>query len=93
MLYINLEAAHSHVFNDRLKFSGVFIGFFRFYNLDITLVNYWFQATGHSFPPRNVIFGLREHCTIFLKIYFFTLKWGSFYHFSPSIYQYNFGDS
>ena len=30
----------------------------------ITLVNICFQATGHSFSPRNVIFGLREPCTI-----------------------------
>ena len=30
----------------------------------ITLVFFWFQDTGHSFSPRNVIFGLREPCTI-----------------------------
>ena len=32
--------------------------------LGIILVNYLFQATGHSFSHRNVIFGLREPCTI-----------------------------
>ena len=41
----------------------LFIGIFRFFPY-ITLVNFWFQATGHSFSPRNVIFGLREPCTI-----------------------------
>ena len=30
----------------------------------ITLVNFGFHATGVSFSPRNVIFGLREPCTI-----------------------------
>ena len=30
----------------------------------ITLVNFLFQATGHIFSSRNVIFGLRELCTI-----------------------------
>ena len=41
----------------------LFIGIFRFFPY-ITLVNFLFQATGHSFSPRNVIFGLREPCTI-----------------------------
>ena len=26
-----------------------------FEQVGITLVNFWFQATGHSFSPRNVI--------------------------------------
>ena len=30
----------------------------------IALVNFWLQATGHSFSSRNVIFRLREPCTI-----------------------------
>ena len=30
----------------------------------ITLVNFRFQAPGHSFSPRIVIFGLNEPCTI-----------------------------
>jgi len=37
----------------------LFIGIFRFFSY-ITLVNFWFQATGHSFSHRNVIFGFRE---------------------------------
>ena len=41
----------------------LFIGIFRFFPY-ITLVNFWFQASGHSFSPRVVIFGLSEHCTI-----------------------------
>ena len=41
----------------------LFIGIFRFFPY-ITLVNFWFQAPGHSFSPRNVIFWLREPCTI-----------------------------
>ena len=32
--------------------------------LCITLVNFWFQATGHSFSPRDVIFVLRGPFTI-----------------------------
>ena len=62
-------------------FFTLFIGIFRFFPY-ITLVKFWFQATGHSFSPRNVIFGLREPCTIrnegfwnFLKIQFFTVNW------------------
>ena len=41
----------------------LFIGIFRFFPY-ITLVNFWFQASGHSFSPRIVIFGLSEPCTI-----------------------------
>ena len=41
----------------------LFIGIFRFFPY-ITLVNFWFQATGHRFSPRNLIFGLREPCPI-----------------------------
>ena len=41
----------------------LFIGIFRFFPY-ITLVNFCFQATGHGFSPRNVMFGLREPCTI-----------------------------
>ena len=41
----------------------LFIGIFRFFPY-ITLVNFWFQATGHSFSPGNMIFGLREPCII-----------------------------
>ena len=52
----------------------LFLTFFPY----ITLVIIFFQATSHSFSPRNVIFGLREPCTIrnwrllyfFLKILF-----------------------
>jgi len=39
------------------------IGLFRFFPY-ITLVHFLFQATGHIFSPRNVIFGLREPCSI-----------------------------
>ena len=53
----------------------------------ITLVKFWFQGTGHSFSPRNRIFGLREPCTIrnwrlwiFLKIPFLRLN-GTFSNF------------
>ena len=57
----------------------LFIGIFRFLPY-ITLVNFWFQASGHSFSPRIVMFGLSEPYTIenwrhFLKIQFFTVKW------------------
>merc|ERR1711923_229321 len=52
----------------------LFIGIFRLFPY-ITLVNFWFQAPGHSFSPRNVIWGLREPCTIensrLLKIPFY----------------------
>ena len=41
----------------------LFIGIFRFFPY-ITLVFFCFQATGHSFSCRNMIFGLREPCTI-----------------------------
>ena len=41
----------------------LFIDIFRFFPY-ITLVNFWFQASGHSFSPRIVIFGLSEPCTI-----------------------------
>ena len=41
----------------------LFIGIFRFFPY-ITIVNFWFQASGHSFSPRIVIFGLSEPCTI-----------------------------
>ena len=41
----------------------LFIGIFRLLPY-ITQIFYFFQATGHSFSPRNVIFGLREPCTI-----------------------------
>ena len=41
----------------------IFTGIFRFFPY-ITLVNFWFQATGHTFSPRYVIFGLRGPFTI-----------------------------
>ena len=65
----------------------LFIGIFRFFPY-IPLVNFLFQATGHSFSPRNVIFGLREPCSIenwrlltfFWKFNFSRLN-GSFFRF------------
>ena len=53
-----------------------FIWHFLYFFAYITLVNFSFHATGHSFSPRNVIFGLREPCTVrnwSLKIF-----WGNF---------------
>ena len=44
---------------DKKKIIGIF-DFFPY----ITLVFFLFQGTGHNFSPRNVIFGLREPCTI-----------------------------
>ena len=43
-----------------------FYAFYRHFSIFpyITLVNFWFQASGHSFTPRIVIFGLSERCTI-----------------------------
>ena len=41
----------------------IFIVIFRFFHYT-SLVNFGFQATGHSFSPRNMIFGGREPCTI-----------------------------
>ena len=41
----------------------LFIGIFLFFPY-ITLVNFCFQATSHSFSCRNMIFWLREPCTI-----------------------------
>ena len=41
----------------------LFIGIFRFFPY-ITLVNFGFHSTGHNFSPRDMIFGLRESCTI-----------------------------
>ena len=59
----------------------LFIGIFRFFPY-ITLVNFWFQASGHSFSPRIVIFGLSEPCTIEnWRLSDFLV-----------IFQYNFGD-
>merc|ERR1711923_179415 len=46
-----------------LHFYAFYRHFFDFFPY-ITLVNFWFQATRHSFSPRNMIFGLREPCTI-----------------------------
>ena len=43
-----------------LRFSLAFFDIFPY----ITLINLWFHATRHSFSPRNVIFGLREPCTV-----------------------------
>ena len=40
--------------------NGAFFDFFPY----MTPVFFLFQATGHSFSSRNVIFGLREPCTI-----------------------------
>ena len=42
---------------------SLFIGIFRFFPY-ITLVNFWFQASGHSLSTRIVIFGLSKPCTI-----------------------------
>ena len=39
----------------------------------IRLVQFWFQTTGHSLSSRNVIFGVRELCTITSQ-FFFTIK-------------------
>ena len=76
----------------------LFIGIFRFFPY-ITLVNFWFQATGHSFSPRNVIFGLREPCTTknwrllnFFENFIFHGEMGHFLIFLV-IFQYNFGVS
>ena len=41
----------------------LFMDIFRFFPY-ITLVIFCFQATGHNFSPRDMIFGLREPCTI-----------------------------
>ena len=46
--------------NEASKCIRIFSRFFPY----ITLVNFWFQASGHSFSPRIVIFGLSEPCTI-----------------------------
>ena len=46
----------------KFSFVTLFMDIFRFFPY-ITLVNFGFQATGHSFSPRNVIFGLREPST------------------------------
>ena len=43
---------------------NIFFLFFEIYYTYITLVIFLFQTTGHSFWPRNVIFGLSEPCTI-----------------------------
>ena len=58
----------------------IFLDFFPY--TSITLVIFWFQATGHRFSPRNVMFGLREPCTIidwrlltFFENSIFTAKW------------------
>ena len=53
------------VFSFEIKIFMLSVGFSCFvFSPYITLVNVWFQATGHNFSPRNVIFGLREPCTI-----------------------------
>jgi len=41
----------------------LFMDIFRFFPY-ITLVIFCFQATGHNFSPRDMIFGLREPCII-----------------------------
>ena len=57
----------------------LFIGIFRFFPY-ITLVHFLFQATGHSFTPRNVIFWVewslgykKETHFFFFEIFIFTL--------------------
>ena len=57
-----------------LRFLYAFFDFFPF----ITLVIFWFQSTGHSFSPRDVIFGLREPCT--------TRNWRPLTFFENSIF-------
>ena len=42
----------------------LFIGIFRFFPYITLVIFFCFQATGHSFSCRNMIFGLRESCTI-----------------------------
>ena len=58
-----------------------------------------FQATGHSFSPRNMIFRLREpgwyhykRLDNFQRIIFFLVK-GVIFPFLLAIFNYNFGDS
>ena len=49
----DMRKKHIFLFFEIFIFT-LFIGIFRFFPY-ITLVNFWFQATGHSFSPRNVI--------------------------------------
>ena len=48
--------------NEASKCIRIFSRFFPY----ITLVNFWFQASGHSFSPRIVIFGLSEKVIFYL---------------------------
>ena len=82
LIWVKWSSGHEKnmLFLKEILFFTLFIGIFRFFPY-ITLVNLCFQATGHSFSCKNVIFGLREPCTIgnwrfytFLKIPFFTVK-------------------
>ena len=65
----------------------------------VRLVIFCFQATGHSFSCRNMIFGLRELCTIgnwrLLTFFENSIFYGYMGHFFDfwAIFPYNFGDS
>ena len=81
-IYI-LKPCGNHQKFSYLRFLWAFFDFCPY----ITFVNFLFQATGHSFSPRNVIFGLREPCTKrnwrllnCLKIIFLRLR-GAFFKF------------
>ena len=80
------KGVHSFLFFEIFIFT-LFIGIFQFFPY-ITLVNLCFQATGHSFSCRNMIFGLREPCTIrnwrlltFFENSIFLRLYGPFFRF------------
>ena len=67
-LYFWLEWSFGHEKETHFLFFEIFIltlfiGIFRFFSLYNTSI-FCFQATGHNFSPRDMIFGLREPCTI-----------------------------
>ena len=65
-LYFWLEWSLGHEKETHFLFFEIFILtlLLAFFIFPITLVTFCFQATGHSFSPRNVVFGLRGPYTI-----------------------------
>ena len=75
------------LFFSKFSFLPFLLAFFDVFPY-ITLVSFGFHATGHRFPPRNMIFRVREPCTftkwrllIFSEHFIFLRLKGSFSDF------------
>ena len=56
------KETHFFVFLSKFSFLRFLWAFFDFFPY-VTLLHFWFQATGHSFSHRNVLFGLKKPMT------------------------------